>query len=187
MLTFEKKGIENTTTTLQLALEEATKRDLDICMATTMGASAKQMMEMAKAANFQNKIVVVSHAYGFRTPGENTLSDELRKELEDHGITVVTASHVLSGAERGLGNKYQGVYPVQIIADSLRMLSQGVKVCVEIAVMALDAGKLPYGKEVLCIGGTGRGQDTICIVTPSHANHILDTKINEIIAKPYNP
>ena len=82
MLTFEKKGIENTTTTLQLALEEATKRDLDICMATTMGASAKQMMEMAKLANFKNKIVVVSHAYGFRTPGENTLSDELRKDQE---------------------------------------------------------------------------------------------------------
>lgn len=185
MLTFEKKGIENTKTTLELALQEAIKRELDIVVATTTGATAKTLVEMAKDTSYSGKIVVVSHAYGFGKAGENTLSDNLRQELEAGGAIVVTATHVLSGAERGLSNHYQGVYPVQIIADTLRMLSQGVKVAVETSVMALDAGKITYGKPVLCIGGSGRGADTIVIVTPAHANHILETKINEIIAKPF--
>jgi len=185
MVTFEKKGIENTEETLDIALKEANKRETDLVLATTTGKTAKRLSEMVKETNLKGKIVVVSHAYGFGKPGENTLEETLRKELENQGITVVTATHVLSGAERGLTNKYQGVYPVQIIADSLRMLSQGVKVCVEISVMALDAGKIPYGKPVVCVGGSGRGADTVAIITPSHANHILDTKINEIIAKPF--
>ena len=185
MITFEKKGIENTEQTITLALQEAMKRNTDIVLATTTGKTALEIMELSKKMNFQNKIVVVSHAYGFGKPGENTLSKKTRETLENNKIMVVTASHVLSGAERGLSNKYQGVYPVQIIADTLRMLSQGVKVCVEISVMALDAGKLEYGKPVVCVGGSGRGADTIAIVTPAHANHILETKINEIIAKPF--
>ena len=185
MLTFEKKGIENTTPTITLALQEATKRQTDIVLATTPGKPALEIMELAKQMNFTNKIIVVSHAYGFGKPGENTLSQETREILENNNIKVVTASHVLSGAERGLSNKYQGVYPVQIIADTLRMLSQGIKVCVEISVMALDAGQIEYGKPMVCVGGSGRGADTIAIVTPAHANHILETKINEIIAKPF--
>lgn len=186
MVTFEKKGIENTKKTIEIALAEATKRNTDIVIATTTGNSAKAILEMATTSHFEGKIIAVTHAYGFGKAGENTLSENLRKELEDKGMILVTATHVLSGAERGLSNQYHGVYPVQIIADTLRMLSQGVKVCVETAVMALDAGKIPYGKPMVCVGGTGRGADTVAIVTPAHANHILETKINEIITKPFN-
>ncbi len=186
MIIYEQKGIHNTTQTLELAIEEAIKRDTDIIIATTFGNSAKEIVKTAKEKAFKNKIIVVTHAYGFRNPGENTLSDELRQELENNGAIVITATHVLSGAERGISNQYQGIYPTQIIADTLRMLSQGVKVGVEIATMALDAGKIAYGKPMVCVGGTGRGADTICIITPAHANHILETKIHEIVAKPFN-
>lgn len=185
MLTFETKGIENTNRTLEIALKEANERQTDIVVATTGGNTAKALKELADQLNFQGKIIAVTHAYGFSKPGENTISREFREELKGMGVILVTASHVLSGAERGLSNKYHGVYPVQIIADTLRMLSQGVKVCVETSVMALDAGELDYGKPIVCIGGSGRGADTVAIVTPAHANHILDTKINAIIAKPF--
>lgn len=185
MMLFENKGIINTEKTLEIALQEAIKRNTDIVVATTGGNCAKAMKELADQSSFKGKIIAVTHAYGFSKPGENTISRELREQLKEMGIILVTASHVLSGAERGLSNKYQGVYPVQIIADTLRMLSQGVKVCVETSVMALDAGELDYGKPVVCIGGSGRGADTVAIVTPAHANHILDTKINAIIAKPF--
>jgi hypothetical protein len=99
-------------------------------------------------------------------------------------MKVLTTTHVLSGAERGLSRKFGGVYPVEIIAHTLRMFGQGVKVCVEVAVMALDAGMIPYGEEVIAVGGTGRGADTAVIIKPAHANSILDTWISEIICKP---
>jgi hypothetical protein len=50
--------------------------------------------------------------------------------------------------------------------------------------MALDAGMIPYGEEVIAVGGTGRGADTAVIIKPAHANNILDTWISEIICKP---
>jgi hypothetical protein len=39
------------------------------------------------------------------------MSLEKRKELTDKGVTVITATHALSGAERGIANRYGGVTP----------------------------------------------------------------------------
>ena len=47
--------------------------------------------------------------------------------------------------------KFKGVYPTDIVAMALRLLGQGFKVCVEISVMALDAGLIPYNEEVIVI------------------------------------
>ena len=87
---------------------------------------------------------------------------EVQEALARKGVPLVLASHVLSGAERGLSTKMGGIYPVEIIAHTLRMLSQGVKVCLECSVMALDAGAIPYGEKVVAVGGTGHGADTAC-------------------------
>lgn len=104
--------------------------------------------------------------------------------MESAGIQVLAATHVLSGAERGISRKHGGMGPVELMADTLRMFGQGTKVCVEVAVMALDAGLIPYGEEVVAVAGSGRGADTAAILTPAHANAVLDTKINEILCKP---
>ncbi|HHY20079.1 MAG TPA: hypothetical protein GX522_09280, partial [Firmicutes bacterium] len=90
---------------------------------------------------------------------------------------------------RGYGlisNKFGGTYPVEIMANTLRMLGQGVKVCVEISVMAQDAGLIPYGKEIIAIGGSDRGADTAVIIKPAHGSCIFDTWISEILCKPSN-
>lgn len=128
----------------------------------------------------------MTNAYGFKEPGKTKITDAARQELERAGIRVLAATHVLSGAERGISRKHGGVGPVELMADTLRMLGQGVKVCVEIAVMALDAGLIPHGEEIMVVAGSGRGADTAVIMHPAHANNILDTKINEIVCKPKN-
>lgn len=46
---------------------------------------------------------------------------------------------------------------MEIIANTLRMFGQGVKVCVEVATMALDAGLIPYGEDVIAAGVSGVG------------------------------
>ena len=50
--------------------------------------------------------------------------------------------------------------------------------------MANDAGMLTYGKPVVCIGGSGSGADTVCVITPGYSSTVFDTVINEIIEKP---
>ena len=182
---FDSPGSENTGETLKIAVREAKERQIShILVATNTGATAFSLAEEARKQGYEGKLVCVSHVYGFKEKGENELSDENRDKLEKQGIRVCTAAHTLSGSERCLSSKFKGVYPVEIIAYSLRMFGEGVKVCVEITVMALDAGLIPYGKPVVALGGTGCGADTASILTPGYSSSILDTKIHEILCKP---
>ena len=112
------------------------------------------------------------------------MTPETFDKLHSLGIKTVTAAHALSGAERGLSTKFQGVYPVEIVAGALRMLGQGTKVCVEIALMANDSGNITYGKPVVCIGGSSHGADTACVITPGYSACLMETKIHEILCKP---
>jgi hypothetical protein len=66
------------------------------------------------------------------------------------------------------------------------MFSQGVKVALEIATMALDAGLIPYGEPVIAVGGSGGGADSAVVVLPSHAKTFFETQVLELICKPRN-
>ena len=72
----------------------------------------------------------------------------------------------------------------QIVAETLRRFSQGMKVAVEITLMAAEAGFIDVEKETISIGGTDRGVDTAIVVKPAYARNFLDFEIREILAKP---
>lgn len=137
-----------------------------------------------KAVGKFDNIAWITHAFGFSKPNEFEYSQETKEELLQKGVKILTTSHILSGAERGLSNRFQGYGPVEIMAHTLRMFGQGTKVAVEVAVMALDAGLIPENEQIISIGGSGRGADTALILTPAHASKILDTKIHQTIIKP---
>lgn len=177
---FDTVGKINTKDTAASALKAAVEKNIKyIVVASSRGNTAK----LLNNTNDIN-IICVTHANGYPEPGNNEMLQEIRSELADLGIKVLTTTHVLSGAERGISKSFGGVYPVEIIAHSLRMLGQGTKVCVEVSIMALDAGLIPYGEPVIAVGGSGEGADTAVIITPSHASNIFKTKIHEIICKP---
>jgi len=186
MRVFEKPGRENTDETCRIAIERAVSMgNAPIVAATTTGAAGARFCEIAKEMGFKGKVVLVTHAYGSHKPGENALKEEHRAAMIEYGATLVTAAHVLSGVERAMSSKFQGVYPAEIMANTLRMLSQGIKVVVEIGSMALDNGAIPYGEPIVCVGGTGGGLDTVVTMNPAHANKIFDTKIHEVLSMPY--
>lgn len=176
---FENCGRENTERTVELALKAAEERNIEyIVVASNTGYTAELLKGCGK------NVVVVTHVNGFKEPGVMEMDEDTRKRLEGYGFKVYTAAHVLSGAERGLSMRFGGVYPVEIVANTLRMFGQGVKVGVEISTMALDGNMIPFGKDIIAIGGTSSGADTAIIIRPSHAASILDTMIKEIICKP---
>ena len=185
MITYETPGGVNTDATLKLAMDTARERGLDLVLASSTGETALKLAKLAEEEAFPNKIVVVRHVYGMEEPGVNDMPEAIAQSLRAHGITLVTAAHALSGGERGVSKKFGGVSPVEVMAATLRMFGQGVKVCVEIAIMALDCGAVPYGKPVVAGGGTAYGSDAACIVTPNYTANLLDTKIHEILCKPH--
>ena len=185
MKIFEQISPENTPVAVKLAIDKAKELETDVVLSTTTGASALTAAEFAAEMGYNGRIIAITHVWGMKAPGENSLSEDNRKKLTDSGVILVTAAHTLSGVERSISGKFGGVYPVEIMAHTLRMLSAGVKVCVEIGAMALDAGAVKEPRAVVALGGTGRGLDTACVMTPGYSAKIFETRIHEILCKPY--
>lgn len=176
---WSEKGKKNTDATVSAALKRARELNIShLVVASNTGATAE------KFAGPGPQVICVSHHIGYKEPGEDEMDAAVRQKLQEKGIKILTTTHLLAGVDRSLRFKFQGVYPAEIIANSLRLLGQGYKVCVEISVMALDAGLIPYGKEVVAVGGTGRGADTACVIQPAHSNYFFDTVVKEIICMP---
>ncbi|MDR1625582.1 MAG: hypothetical protein LBT33_03500 [Spirochaetia bacterium] len=182
---FETSGPACTARTLEAAAREAAARGISyMVVSSNTGKTALLLAQEAARAGYSGGLVCVTHVDGFVEKGKNEMSGEARRQLEGAGFRVYTAAHALSGAERAISRKFQGAYPVEIIAHTLRIFGQGVKVCVEVSVMALDGGLLPYGTPVVAVGGTGTGADTALVLTPAHASEIFAVKVHEILCKP---
>lgn len=178
---FDNPGAENTEETLKHAFKRAQELGIkDVVVASTTGETGLKACQVFKEFN----VVVVRHHTGFRKPGAQEMRKELEEEIKKLGGKILTASHALSGIERSIRNKLGTAGMLTIIAETLRLFSEGVKVCVEITVMAADAGLIPVDREVLAIAGTSRGADTALIIKPSHSNDFFNLTIKEVIAKP---
>ena len=75
----------------------------------------------------------------------------------------------------------------QVVCDTLYRFSQGMKVCVEIVLMAADAGFIGVDREVISIAGSGEGADTAIVVKPAYPRKFHELEIREVLAKPRLP
>lgn len=180
-MSWDQPGAQNTETTLELAMKRAQElRIKHLVVASCSGDTARRLI----GQGFD--VTCVTHHVGFAAPGEDEMSADTRQYLASQGIKVLTTTHLLAGVDRALRNQFGGIYPTEIIAQTLRMFGQGVKVAIEIACMAKDAGMIPHGEEVVAIGGTGKGADAAIVVMPAHANRFWETEVREIICMPRN-
>jgi hypothetical protein len=194
---FEKPGKENTEETLKIALEAAKERGIDIVLvSSTTGWTALEALKVFKGSAL--RLIVVTHQTGYREPGVQLMPPDTRKKLKEAGAIVFTGTDVLTGGvEVGVARQRPPrrepldarlpyiVPPVPtIVANALRMFSQGVKVCAEIAMMAADAGLVPVDRPVVAVAGSHAGADTAMVITTASSNRIKDMKLHEILAKP---
>lgn len=180
---FDKSGEQNTDMLLKYAKEYAEKENIeDIVVASTTGKTGTQAAKAFKGRN----VVIVSHNVGFQEPGKSELQDEYKKEMLTNGAKLFTGVHALSSVERAVRKNFGTIQPLELIGYVLRLMGEGTKVCVEIAIMAADAGLIPTDKDIIAIGGSGRGADTALRLRPANAARFFDMRIREVIAKPSN-
>jgi len=180
-LYFEKSGRVNTEPLLRFVSRYATKRRVkDIIVASTTGETGAKASRILTGFN----LVVVTHHFGFPGPGKSELLERHRRKILASGARIFTGTHALSGPERAIRRRLNTVGPLELIAHTYRTFGEGMKVCVEIALMAADAGLIPTDRDVISIAGTGRGADTAILLKPATSSDFLDLKIREIIAKP---
>ena len=73
---------------------------------------------------------------------------------------------------------------MEVAAHALRILGQGMKVCVEISMMAADAGLVELHEPIVAVAGTGHGADTAVVIRPAPTAEFLDSKVDRIICMP---
>ncbi len=177
---FDQKGKVNTKRTLELAETRGKELGLkEVVLASTTGDTAYQALDIFEGFS----ITSVTYHCGFKNPFESMMKDDVKKDLEDKGVKIISATHALSGVERSVAKKHSGVYPALLIADTLKLFGQGTKVGVEIAIMAADAGALS-GNDIISIGGSAHGADTALVIKPANQSNLFDIRIREIICKP---
>jgi len=183
---FEVPGAANTDAVVQCVVDRIEQGGIThVVVATNTGDTGVRFMEALK--NSGTQIVCVTHHMGFREPNQCELEPMLASQLREGGARILTVSHALSGVARSISKKFGGTSTTEMIAHTLRMFGQGMKVCVEIAVMAADTGAIQSGEDVICVGGTGRGADAAVVLRAAHMNAFFDTTIREILCWPKLP
>ena len=178
---FEKPGKENTQRTFDLAKRRAEELGIKtILVASTRGETGVKACETFRGYD----VVVVTHSTGFKQPNYQELTDENRAAIEAAGGRVLTCQHAFGGVGRAVRKKL-GTYELEeFIAYTLRLFGEGMKVVVEIALMAADAGLVRTDEHVIAIAGTGKGADTAVVLKPANAQAFFDLKVLEILCKP---
>jgi len=180
---FPGVGPDNTPACLDL-LEKAVGmgfRHLVVASTTGVsGAQAAQRLAMAPDVN----LVVVGHSVGFKGPNIDEFLPEHYEAIVSRGAKVLKATILTHSLETAITDHFKGSESTLLIANTLRRLGQGLKVCCEIVMEAVDAGLIPEEEEVVAVGGTARGWDTVAIIKSAASKRFLKLSVLEIWGKP---
>ena len=166
-----------------LRLVAARARELGIrrvLVPSTTGATALAAADALAGLD----LVVMTHETGFARDGEQEFPVATRLALEARGIAVHTVTHAFGGLSRAMRSKFNTHVIGDIVANTLRIFGQGMKVVIECPMAAMDAGLLTWGEEILSMGGTNRGVDTAVTLRPVHVRDFFALRVNEILCKP---
>jgi hypothetical protein len=180
---FERPGRENTADCIAIvrkALSDGVHKHLVV--ASTAGDTGLAVAEALKGQDCN--LVIVTHAAGYKEPNTIEITPAVRAKIEGLGARVYTGSMLTHSLETAFAQKFSGLYPTILVAQTLRRLGEGAKVGCEIVMMAVDAGLVPEGEEVIAVAGTGKGADTVLVVKSAASKRFLELKVLEILAKP---
>lgn len=148
-----------------------------IVVASTSGETGVKVSEIFKGYN----VVIVTHHFGFREPNSIELTEENRKRILANGGKILTTTHALGGLGRAVRRKFDTVQADEIIANTLRIFGEGMKVAVEIALMAVGSGLIRTDEDVISIGKW----DTAIVVRPANVSNFFNIRVKEILCKPH--
>lgn len=178
---FQEPGRKDTQRTLEIAARRSEELGIrHIVVASTSGQTGLEATKLFRDKN----LVVVTHSAGFARPDYQELETRYRRQIEDAGGKILTCQHAFGGIGRAVRKKLATYELEEIVAYTLRVFGEGMKVAIEISLMAADAGLIPVEEPCLAVGGTGEGADTAVLLKPANAQTFFDLRVMEILAKP---
>jgi len=189
---FEKPGKRNTEKVVEAVLKRLAEGDLNtIVVASTTGYTA---LEFSQALQGQEGITLISvgetpliREWGTEWP---VLKPETRQDLERRGVIVADRIPYLMHSSVLDYSQWKAPSAEELLRETLYAFGQGLKVAVEVVLIAVACGFLEPFQDVIAVGGTSRGADTAIVVRATYPNHVFSQdaakrlKIHEILCKP---
>ena len=159
MTYFEEPGRQNVDETLSLAKERTLQLGTkNVVVASTRGFTAEKAFEIFKDTDVVLTIVGI---------GRESFPRDLMGKLEEKGHNVCFSREV----------SYE--YP-ELVRSAYRRFCEGVKVAVEIPMIAADAGLISTEEDVVSVGKW----DTAMVIKPAKSDMFSELRIKELICKP---
>ncbi|MEM3628054.1 MAG: pyruvate kinase alpha/beta domain-containing protein [Candidatus Bathyarchaeia archaeon] len=166
---FEEPGPENTEYVIQAVSEKIKEKGIKtVIVASTSGDTA---LKFAKYLKNKAKLIAVSW---------KKITQKNVQELQNLDVTICNFENYLPLHE--MGN--------ELVRNTFYTFGQGIKVCAEVTLIAVDKGIIPSGQEVIAVGGTGSGADSAAIIKATSTSDMFSSdiqkrlEIREIIAMP---
>jgi hypothetical protein len=191
-LYFEQPGKDNTGRVVEVVLKRLAEGDLKmVVVASTTGYTALQLSEALQGRSDITLISVGESAlireWGTEYP---SLKPESKRELERRGVIVADKLPYLFHSSVLDSGRWKVATPEDVFKETLYAFGQGLKVAVEVVLVAVASGFLEPFQDVIAVGGTSRGADTAIVVNATYPNYVFSEdaaqrlKIYEILCKP---
>ena len=180
MLSLARK---NTEVTMNLTRQRAEELNIKtILVASSTGYTAVKAVEVFNGF----RVITITTHTGYREPNVQQFTEENRKIVESKGGIVHTSIHAFSEIGGRITREPQTFLGVgHVVANTLRIFGDGMKVACQIAVMAADAGLVRTDEDVISIGGNGRGANTALVISPVNSKDFFTLLVKEILCKPH--
>ena len=173
---FEKPGQENTSAVFDVVDRALSELDIHkVVLASTRGDTARFAMDRYKGQ---------AHCAPDRRPPPvwlwpgTAIPAGTRRARPARGARGLLWDDALSPGK----DLWPG--PGTVGGQLFAAFCQGVKVCVEILLMAGNAGLVDEEEQVVVVAGTGRGADTALVMTGATSGNLKAMHISRVLCKP---
>jgi hypothetical protein len=189
---FNRPGKRNTAQVVTRVIDRLAEGDIKtVVVASTTGYTA---LAFSDALGGWDDVTLVSvgetpliKEWGADWP---VLTPDTKAKLEERGVVVADRIPYLMHSSVLDSSRWKAPIPEEILRDTLYAFGQGMKVAVEVVLIAVACGFIEPFQDVIAVGGTSRGADTAIVLRATFPNHVFSEdeskrlKIYEILCKP---
>ncbi len=164
---FPEYGAQNTKKTLEIVKNRVAHDITTVVVASTSGETG---VEFSRELKGSATVIVVSH---------EAMNPQYKQSIIESGGTPIDRTHLPLHTEG-----------IDAVRETFRAFGQGLKVAVEVILIAADKGQVPLYQDVIGVGGTGRGADTAIVARATTTEEAFSRdvtrklEIREILAMP---
>ena len=187
---FPKPGAVNTDMVVEAIVKRMEAGDLGtVVVASNSGRTA---VTIGRALQGKARVLCVTEAPSRRQWDQAwpTLRDDSRRDLRELGMDIVENAPFAFHESILDESRWDVPSAAELVKETLYAFGQGLKVAVEVVLMAVASGHLEPYQDVIGVGGTGSGVDTAVVVRATYPASFFAKdpekrlEVREIIAMP---